>query len=571
MRRLARPPAEAAILAFTLVIGVFLLAPLGGLAWRSVTGDDGAFTLARFAEWAATPGTRRTALNTVGVGAAVCALVIPLAFLMAYALERSGLRAKGLLGAIASAPLLAPSLLPALALVYLFGRQGLLTPLFGGQTIYGPQGILIADAVSVFPHAVIILRTALRAADGRHYEQARLLGASAWRSFLTLTLPAARHGLISAAFVVFALTVADVGAPKVVGGDFDVLALDIYKQVLGQQNFDTGAVIAMALLAPSLAAIGFERWAAARQAALVSARSTPFVTAPGPVRDGLLGAACGLMAVIVVGLLAVCQLAALVRLWPYDLTLTGAQYDLDKVDGGGWSAIVDSIALALTVAAVGTACAFAGAYVTERTRPAPWLRAVASVVALAPAAAPGLALGLAYVLFFNDPYNPLHGLYGTFAILVAATVTHFYTVAHLTSVSALKALDPEIEPAAALLGRGGLTVLTRIAAPLCAPALVEIAAYLFVNAMTTVSVVVFLYPPDVKLAAVAVLNMDDAGDSAPAAAMGMLIVYVNLIVRVAEASALRALQRPSRAASPRSPSPVAAFRTGASPPWPPAG
>jgi iron(III) transport system permease protein len=547
MRRPARPPAAAAILVFAAAIGVFFLAPLCVLAWRSVTGDDGAVTLARYGDWAASPGAGRSALNSVGLGLAVCALVIPLAFLMAFALERSGLRAKGLLGAIASAPLLAPSLLPALALVYLFGRQGLLTPLFGGHTIYGPQGILVADAVYAFPHAVIILRTALRAADGRHYEQARLLGASSWRTFRTLTLPAARHGLISAAFVVFALTVADVGAPKVVGGDFDVLALDIYKQVLGQQNFDIGAVIAMAMLAPSLAAIAFERWAASRQAALVSARSTPLVVSADAVRDGLLGLACGLMAVIILGLLMVCQFAALARLWPYDLTLTGAQYDLDKVDGGGWSAIVDSIALALAVSLVGTACAFTGAYVTERTRPAPWLRAVASVLALAPAAAPGLALGLAYVLFFNDPYNPLHGLYGTFAILVAATVTHFYAVAHLTSVSALKALDPEIEPAAALLGRGGLTVLTRIAAPLCAPALVEIAAYLFVNAMTTVSVVVFLYPPDVTLAAVAVLNMDDAGDSAPAAAMGMLIVYVNLIARLAEASALRALGRQRRA------------------------
>ncbi len=45
------------------------------------------------------------------------------------------------------------------------------------------------------------------------------------------------------------------------------------------------------------------------------------------------------------------------------------------------------------------------------------------------------------------------------------------------------------------------------------------------------SAVVFLYPPDVKLASVAVLNMDDAGDVAPAAAMGMLIVYANLVAR----------------------------------------
>ena len=82
-------------------------------------------------------------------------------------------------------------------------------------------------------------------------------------------------------------------------------------------------------------------------------------------------------------------------------------------------------------------------------------------------------------------------------------------------------------------------VLARVLAPLSAPALVEIAAYLFVNAMTTVSAVVFLYPPDVKLASVAVLNMDDAGDIAPAAAMGMMIFYTNASVRLLHALVTR--------------------------------
>jgi iron(III) transport system permease protein len=539
-RRLAR---DGAVLAFGAAMLIAFAAPLATLVWRSLSDADGRFTLAHYLAYAGSPGLRRSVLNTAELGAVVGLIVIPLAFLAAYALERSGLKFKSAFGAIATAPLLVPSLLPALALVYLFGRQGLLTPWFGGHTIYGMQGIVVADAVAVFPHAVIILRTALAAADGRHYEQARLLGASDWRTFWRVTVPGARHGLVSALFVVFALTVADVGAPKVVGGDFDVLAMDIYKQVLGQQNFDLGAVVAMVLLAPSLLAILFERWAAARQTALVSARSTPFRPEPGPIRDCALAVICGAIALTIVGLLAVCQLAALVRLWPYDLSLTGEHYDLDRFDGGGWSAVLDSAGLGLATAIFGTAAAFTGAYVTERTRAAGWLRGGFSILALAPAGVPGLALGLAYVLCFNDPTNPFHALYGTFAILVIATVIHFYTVAHLTSVTALKALDAEFEPAASLLGRGGFSVLTRIAAPLCAPALVEIAVYLFVNAMTTVSVVVFLYPPDVKLAAVAVLNMDDAGDPAPAAAMGMLILYINLIVRVLGALTLRVLVR----------------------------
>ena len=53
--------------------------------------------------------------------------------------------------------------------------------------------------------------------------------------------------------------------------------------------------------------------------------------------------------------------------------------------------------------------------------------------------------------------------------------------------------------------------------------------------MTTVSAVVFLYSPETMLASVAVLNMDDAGDIAPAAAMAMMIVYTSAIFRIVHA------------------------------------
>lgn len=513
-------------------MGLFLIAPLGELAAQAFGGPDGRLTLQPFARYIAEPGLARALANTAMLGLGVTVLVLPLAFLIAYTLERSRIRFKGWLQAAASTPLLIPSLLPALALVYLFGRQGLLTPLFGGRTIYGFQGVLLADAVAAFPHALVILRAALAAADGRLYEQARLLGSPPWRTFWRVTLPGARHGLVSAALVVFSLTIADVGAPKVVGGSFDVLALDIYKAVLGRQDFQTGAVAALFLLAPSLVAVAVERLAARRQAALVSSRSTPFTPTQDRGRDLGLGAASAVIALLIVGLLGVCQWAALVKQWPYDLSLSLDQYQLDRFDGGGWSAVIDSVGLGVATAALGIVCAFAGAYLAERTRAAKPLRGLLSAAALAPAATPGLALGVAYVLFFNDPANPLHGIYGTFAILIAVTVVHFYTVAHLTSVSALKALDPEFEAAGRMLGRSPFAVISRVIAPLSAPALVEIAVYLFVSATTTVSAVVFVYPPDVKLAAVAVLNMDDAGDTAAAAAMGMLIVYVNLGARV---------------------------------------
>jgi len=75
----------------------------------------------------------------------------------------------------------------------------------------------------------------------------------------------------------------------------------------------------------------------------------------------------------------------------------------------------------------------------------------------------------------------------------------------------------------------------------------DISIYLFVNAMTTVSAVVFLYSPKTTLASIAVLNMDDAGDIAPAAAMGMMIFYTNAAARIIHLILSRKLLRRTQA------------------------
>ena len=68
---------------------------------------------------------------------------------------------RGAFRLVAQLPLLAPSLLPAIGLVYLFGNKGLAKGLMFGASIYGPIGIVIGEVFWTFPHALIILTTAL--------------------------------------------------------------------------------------------------------------------------------------------------------------------------------------------------------------------------------------------------------------------------------------------------------------------------------------------------------------------------------------------------------------------------
>ena len=167
-------------------------------------------------------------------------------------------------------------MLPGLALVYLFGNQGILKSWLMGESIYGPIGIVMGEVFFALPHALMIIVTALSAADQRLYEAAESLRAKPLRIFWTVTLPGCRYGLVSATFVVFTLVFTDFGVPKVIGGQYNVLATDVYLQVIGQFNFQMGAVVGLLLLAPAILSFVVDRLVQRKQVALLSARAVPY-------------------------------------------------------------------------------------------------------------------------------------------------------------------------------------------------------------------------------------------------------------------------------------------------------
>ena len=207
--------------ALMLAIGAFLtvaiVLPLYAMLSKSFEDKDGAFVgLMNYARYFDTPALALSIQNSLFIAIVSTAITIPLAFVYAYALTRSCMPGRALFRGIALIPILAPSLLPAISLVYLFGNQGILKALLFGESIYGPIGIVIASVFFTFPHALMILVTALSLSDARLYEAAVALRASRTRTFFTVTIPGAKYGLISATFVVFTLFV-----PNLVHADGD--------------------------------------------------------------------------------------------------------------------------------------------------------------------------------------------------------------------------------------------------------------------------------------------------------------------------------------------------------------
>jgi iron(III) transport system permease protein len=534
------------------VIGIFLLVavllPLYTMMSKSVEDKDGGFVgLANFSEYFSTPALFNSAFNSLSISITTTIIILITTFIYAYALTRTCMPFKWFFKIVAVVPLLTPSLLGGISLIYWFGNQGVLKELLLGEKIYGPIGITMGSAYWVFPHALMIVITALSITDARLYEAAEALRTSKLKTFLTVTIPGCKYGLISAGFVVFTLIFTDFGVPKVVGGNYNMLATDIYKQVIGQQNFQMGAVVSVVLLVPAVIAFSVDRIVQRKQVALLSARAVPYTPKPSRGRDLSMLAFCSVIAIIIIAMIGMAQYAALVTFWPYNLEFSLTNYDFDVMDGGGWEAFWNSIEMALYTAFFGTIIVFSGAYLMEKGRGFTTGRSILHMVAITPLAVPGMVLGLAYIFFFNHPDNPLHFIYGTMTILVVATIVHFYTVSHLTAITALKQMDPEFEAVSASLKAPFYKTFARVTVPVCLPAVFDISIYLFLNAMTTVSAVVFLYASDTTLASVAVLNMDDAGDVAPAAAMAMMIAYTCAGMRIAHVVLTRGIARKTQA------------------------
>ena len=534
-----------AIYAVVVFLVLFLVCPLCTLFIKAFQDKNGVFVgMAQFAKYFSSKAMVYAISNTFFIAIVSTLIAVTLAFIFAYALSRKNVPCKSFFRYVGMMPLFAPTMLLGIALIYLFGNKGILTALGLSIPLYGKVGIIIAESIYCFPVATTILMVAFSAAGNRLYEAAETMGTSPIRKMLTITIPNVKYGLISAFFVAFTYSFTDFGAPSVVGGNYNVLATDVYKQVVGQQNFNMGAVVGIILLFPAVLSFIVDRITSQKQSAAISAKSVPYQIKPHKASD--IGAAvfCVVIAGAMILFFAVALFASLIKLWPYNLTFTLSNYDLTAVAAGnGGVAFKNSIMISLLTAFLGTILTFTGAYLIDKSKSFPVSRKIAYFLSITPLAIPGTVIGLSFIMFFNAsvfqiPFtdygimNPFHGIYGTIWIILLANMIHFYSVPFSTATTALKRIDREFETVSESMGVPFYRTLWKVTIPMCFPAICEMWVYFFVNALVTVSAVVFLYSPASPIASVMIVSMQGAGQTAPAAAMCMLLLFINLGVRM---------------------------------------
>ena len=501
---------------------VFVIVPLVAILRLSFLTPEG-FGLGNYIREFSEPKFSRILVNSFSVSIVTTLITVTLAYGFAYALKRTAMPFKRTCGAIALLPLYAPSLVQALGILFLFGRNGIINRTFDlGIDIYGFWGIVIADVLYSFPHAYLILSAALAVADARLYESARMLGAGSARMFRTITLPSTRYGIISAIFVVFTIVITDFGNPMVIGADFSVLATEIYNQVSGQGRMELGAVIGVVLLIPAAVAVIVEKLVTRRHAAVIGERSHPLQVAPSPLRDRVALGYAVIVCIAIAAIVVVVLVASFVTLWPYNMKVSLRHYRFEVQNG--IAPLWTSIWVSLMAAGIGVVVTVAAGCLNR------WLKPLQAnllyFLSVLPAAVPGMVLGLGYLFAFNNPANPLEVLYGTLLILALCNVYHYHAQGYLIATTSIGQLSRVFDETSMCLGAGKLRTLSAIILPIAAPAIVSIGVFFFVRSMVTLSAVIFLVTPQTQLAAVSVLLLDDAGNQNQAAAFSICIMLV---------------------------------------------
>ncbi len=477
-----------AILGLFLMVSVFIAYPLLE-AVRLTFLKEGKLSLET---WAAVLSPRYLVAlwGSVQLGVLTATASTILGFAFAFLVERTSVGGKKFITNLATLPVISPPFSLTLSIILLFGNNGLITRGLLGLdnfSIYGLNGLVIVQTISMFPIAFMTLASVLKAIDSTVEDAALDLQASRWHTFKTVTFPLAMPGVLSAWLLVFTNSLADFANPLLLSGSYRVLSTEAYMEVTGQNNLGGGAALSLMLLLPTLTAFLAQRyWVSRKSFVTVTGKPSTRLTELASPRVRLaLTVFVGMCIAFIIALYATIVAGCFVRNWGIDYTFT-----LDNIGEAlsrGARAISDTVTLAALATPIAGVLAMIAALVVVRKTFAG--KRLLEALMMTPFAIPGTLLGISYILAFNKP--PLI-LVGTAAIIVINYIVRELPVGLENGSASLRQIDPAIEEAAQDLGADTPTVFRTIVLPLIRPAFISSMSYTFVRSMTAVSAIIFL-------------------------------------------------------------------------------
>ena len=474
--------------AIVALFAVFLAGPILVLFGKSVW--DGGLTGEFYLSVTRQKGFLTALGHSFAVAAAAAVIAVAIAFLMAYAVHYTGLPrwVKRLITAIATLPMFLPTITYGFAIIYSFGKQGLLTRLLGRQffDIYGFGGLLVGYVIYTIPVAFLLIHNTMGFVDKKMLVVSKVMGDGHLGTFWIAVLRPLLGTLAGAFIQAFFLCFTDFGIPASVGGGYEVIATLLYNQMLGGiPDFNRGAVIAMIMLIPSIGSICLlqllERFNIRYN------RISQAELRKNPLRDGCWGAAGAVTSLGILSIFAVIFVVPLVEEWPYQTGFSLEHFQAVFADRELITVYGHSLAMALLTALLGTLAAYGAALITARSTLGTGYKRPIESIALVTNAIPGRVLGVAYLFLFSGT-----SLQNTLLLMILCNIVHYFSTPYLMMKNALSKMNAGWETTAMLMGDSWIKTILRVVTPNALSSLIEVFSYYFINSMVTISALIFI-------------------------------------------------------------------------------
>lgn len=460
--------------------------------------------------------------NSLLLAVSATFISIILAFSLAWCVERSAVKCKGAIKIFMTLPMLIPSISHGMGLIILLGANGLITNrLHIGWNIYGAPGIIIGSVMYSFPVAFLMFSDIIKYEDGNVYQAAQVLGIPKWNQFIKLTCSYLKKPIISIAFAIFTLIITDYGVPLMVGGKCITLPVLIYQDVIGLLDFGKGSTIGLILLIPSVFA--FLADLMNQEQKNTDKVSIPYIIGRNTFRDIVSSIYCVLMSILVTIPILTFVLLSFVRKYPVDMSFS-IEHITRTFNMSGGKYLLNSLFIAMIVAALGVMLAFTTAYLTTRckSRVSHALH-LFSIISLA---IPGIVLGLSYAMAFKKL-----PIYGTFVILFMVNLIHFFSNPYLMMRNTLNKINENLESTGSTLGISRFHIIRDVIIPQTIVTSLEMFSYFFVNCMMTISAVSFLVTLNTKTLSLMITQFEAQMMLECSAFVSLLILSVNLFIK----------------------------------------
>jgi thiamine transport system permease protein len=483
-------------------LAVFFAYPVAAIVGLGLGGGGG---LGAAADVLAEDATRSVLWFTVWQAAASTLLTIAAALPGAYVLARFDFPGKALVRAAITVPFVLPTVVVGAAFLALIGPGGALG-LNLDRTVWA---ILAAHVFFNYAVVVRVVGGVWSHLDPRQEEAAQLLGATRWRAWLSVTLPALAPAIAAAALLVFLFTFTSFGVIQILGGPkYATLEVEIYRQTAQLLDLRTAAVLSLVQFAAVCCLLALHAWLSRRREAslkMVSARHA--ARRPrGAAQRAFLAVNLGLMALLLGGPVAV--------LVERSFAVGDNAYGLDFYRALATSDIRSTLfvpavqavgnSLAYAAAATMIALVVGGLAAAAMTRRAG--RVVRSVDALLmlPLGVSAVTVGFGFLVALDTPPLDLRGSVLLVPVAQALVAVPFVV---RTVLPVLRAVEDRLREAAAVLGASPLRAWREVDLPIAWRALSVAAGFAFAISLGEFGATVFLARPDAPTVPIAIFRL----------------------------------------------------------------